>query len=247
MVLFNEKETKKVISTWGRKQQNCLTLTNELAIGGRPHLTVNKFGSTAKAAKEKLKNGLRVALQLLTENSEAQENVRNKDSSVMINRGRIVCLTTFEDDDVVSFIEEFAVILKKELSDMNSTAAGSSTLSSIAQLEVNVVCCFGFMRPKQQMPEELIRQVSHSVNLVVNTVPAGMELSRLAFYIILSRRQFFFCCFRPFFPFFKKWGMQRMKWKCGKQYKNWKEIEVRLRRVISHFVINLNHSMLNKT
>jgi len=178
LVLFNEKETKKVISTWGRKQQNCLTLTNELAIGGRPHLTVNKFGSTAKAAKEKLKNGLRVALQLLTENSEAQENVRNKDSSVMINRGRIVCLTTFEDDDVVSFIEDFAVILKKELSDMNSTAAGSSTLSSIAQLEVNVVCCFGFMRPKQQMPEELIRQVSHSVNLVVNTVPAGMELSR---------------------------------------------------------------------
>ena len=184
LVLFNEKETKKVISTWGRKQQNCLTLTNELASGGRPHLTVNKFGSTAKAAKEKLKNGLRVALQLLTENSEAQENVRNKDSSVMINRGRIVCLTTFEDDDVVSFIEEFAVILKKELSDMNSTAAGSSTLSSIAQLEVNVVCCFGFMRPKQQMPEELIRQVSHSVNLVVSTVPAGMELSRLAFYII---------------------------------------------------------------
>ena len=214
LVLFNEKETKKVISTWGRKQQNCLTLTNELAIGGRPHLTVNKFGSTAKAAKEKLKNGLRVALQLLTENSEAQENVRNKDSSVMINRGRIVCLTTFEDDDVVSFIEDFAVILKKELSDMNSTAAGSSTLSSIAQLEVNVVCCFGFMRPKQQMPEELIRQVSHSVNLVVNTVPAGMELSRLAFYIIPIRGQLGF--FLLLFPFtlliFFKVG-NTIKWK----------------------------------
>ena len=65
LVLFNEKETKKVITTWGRKQQNCLILTNELALGGRPQLTAGKFGSAAKA-KEKLKNGLRVALQLLT-------------------------------------------------------------------------------------------------------------------------------------------------------------------------------------
>jgi len=178
LVLFNEKETKKVISTWGRKHQNCVALANELAMGGRPHLMVNKFGSTTKS-KEKLRKGLQVALQLLTENSEAQESVCKKESSVMINRGRIVCLTTLEDgDDVITFTEEFVAILKKELSDMNSTAAGSPTLSSIAQLEVNVVCCFGFVRPKQQMPEELKRQVSHSVNLVVNTIPAGMELSR---------------------------------------------------------------------
>ena len=39
LVLFNDKETKKVISSWGRKQQNCLTLTNEL---GKPIL-VSKF------------------------------------------------------------------------------------------------------------------------------------------------------------------------------------------------------------
>ena len=105
----------------------------------------------------------------------------------MINRGRIVCLTTLEDgDDVITFTEEFVAILKKELSDMNSKAAGSPTLSSIAQLEVNVVCCFGFVRPKQQMPEELKRQVSHSVNLVVNTIPAGMELSR---WVIMASRE----------------------------------------------------------
>ena len=28
---------------------------------------------------------------------------------------------------------------------------------------------------------------------------------------------------------------------------NWKEIEMRLKNVVSHFVINHNHSMLNKT
>ena len=178
LVLFNEKETKKVISTWGRKQQNCSTLTNELALGGRPQLLVNKFGSAAKP-RDKFKNGVRVALQLLTENSEAQEHVRQKESAMMINRGRIVCLTQ-TDDDLGIFAEEVAAILKKELSEINSTAAGSSMLSSIAQLEVNVVCCYAGLNvsSKQQVSEEISRQISHSVNLVITSVPAGMELSR---------------------------------------------------------------------
>ena len=81
LVLFNEKETKKVISTWGRKQQNCLTLTNELAAGGRPAHTVNKFG-TVLTPTEMFRNGVRTALQLLTENSEAQEHVRQKQGGI---------------------------------------------------------------------------------------------------------------------------------------------------------------------
>ena len=155
-----------------------MTLTNELALGGRPQLNVNKFGSNTKP-KEKLKNGIRVALQLLTENSEAQEYVRQKDSGMMINRGRIVCLT-HTDEDFGIFAEEVAAILKKELSEINSSAAGSSMLSSIAQLEVNVVCCYAGLSvsSKQQISEEISRQISHSVNLVITSVPAGIELSR---------------------------------------------------------------------
>ena len=95
---------------------------------------------------------------------------------MMINRGRIVCLTHLEDKDLSTFTEDFAAILKNELSEMNSTAAGSSILSSIAQLEVNVVCCFGSV--KQQMPQEITKKVSHSVNMVITCVPAGIELSR---------------------------------------------------------------------
>ena len=94
----------------------------------------------------------------------------------MINRGRIVILTQTEEDYGI-FTENISAILKKELSDINSTAASSSMLSSIAQLEVNVVCCYAAFE-KHKMSEEISKQISHSVNLVITAVPAGMELSR---------------------------------------------------------------------
>ena len=52
-----------------------------MAAGGRPTHTVNKFG-TVLTPKEMFRNGVRAALQLLTENSEAQEHVRQKQGGI---------------------------------------------------------------------------------------------------------------------------------------------------------------------
>ena len=137
LVIFNDKETPKtVFPSWDRKFQSSVSLINEMALAGRPELTSNKFGSAAKA-KEKMRNGLRQALEVLSEKTEAQAAEKLKD--VIINRGRIVCFT--QTEDILSFTEEFSVLLQKELSEVNSAAAGSNSLTSIAQLDVNVVSC----------------------------------------------------------------------------------------------------------
>ncbi len=179
LVTFNEKETQTVIKSWERKHQTSLVLANELALAGRPQFTSNKFSSVARA-KEKLRNGIKSALELLTENSEAQEAIQEKDASnVIINRGRIVCLTF--TDDLKSFAEEFVSIVRKELSEVNSNSAGSKASSSIAQLDVNVVCCFSNMNstPKHHhLAEEIIHDVSHTVKCVFSLCPGGVELSK---------------------------------------------------------------------
>ena len=109
LVIFNDKDatTQKVIQDWDRKNQSSATLASELALARRPEISSNKFGN--KLAKEKLRTGIRSALEILTELTEAQKNVQER----IINRGRIVCLTFLED--LKAFTETFNNLIHEEL------------------------------------------------------------------------------------------------------------------------------------
>ena len=61
---------------------------------------------------------------------------------------------------------------------MNSSAASSSTLASIAQLEIDVVCCFSELQGHFSPFEEYSKQLSHLLGYSVSCVPAGVELSK---------------------------------------------------------------------
>lgn len=174
-VVFNEKGTSKVFQSWDRKHQSSNNLANELAHTGRPDLTSNKFGNVAKA-KERLKNGIRVALEILTELTDAQRDVQSKGTSRLINRGRLVCLTFAED--IITFMEDLASVLQLELSDVNSSTAGSNTLATIAQLEIDVVCCYSELKGNNKPMDDSIRQLSRTLSYNVSRVPAGVELSK---------------------------------------------------------------------
>ena len=143
LIIFNDKECKKVFPSWDRKYQSSNSLANEMALAGRPELMSNKFSSAAKA-REKMRNGLRMALEVLCENTEAQESLKKDNGGGMvINRGRIVCFTYAED--ILTFTEDFSSLLQKELSEINSAAASSGTLSSIAQLVRLAIIVFRFV------------------------------------------------------------------------------------------------------
>ena len=175
LIIFNDKECKKVFSSWDRKYQSSSSLASEMASAGRPELLSNKFGSAAKA-REKMRNGLRMALEVLCENTEAQESLKKDDSatSMVINRGRIVCFTYAED--ILTFSEEFSSLLQKELSEINSAAASSGTLSSIAQLEVNVVSCSAVNEIGSK--DEITQQISPAVHFNICRSLAGQGLSK---------------------------------------------------------------------
>ena len=175
MVIFNDKDatTQKVIQDWDRKNQSSSTLASELALARRPEISSNKFGN--KLAKEKLRLGIRSALEILTELTEAQKNVQDR----LINRGRIVCLTFLED--LKAFTETFNNLIHEELQQVNSLAASSNTLANIAQLEIDVVCCFSELRgshPHFSPFDDYAKQLNHLLNYSVSCVPAGVELSK---------------------------------------------------------------------
>ena len=174
LALFNEKETTKFFPSWDRKHQTSSSLAGDLAkLAGRPPMTSNKFGGATKA-KEKMRNGVRGALELLTEMSEAQIHVKNKDTSSLTNSGRIVCIT--HGEDLSTFVDDFMPILHRELIDVNSSAASSAQLSTISRLEVQVVCATS----QKHLPlEEVKKKVSHSIDLTITRVTGGIELSKL--------------------------------------------------------------------
>lgn len=178
IALFNERECTKFFPSWDRKHQTAVSLANDLAkMAGRPPMTSNKFGGAGKL-REKLRRGVRAALELLIENSEAQEYVKKKDASLLVNAGRIVCITHAED--LQAFTEDFTSILEHEMIEINPNAASASNLSSLSKIDVHVVCCYSNLATPNQIPlEEIKRQVSHSINFVVTKVPGGMELSKL--------------------------------------------------------------------
>ena len=63
----------------------------------------------------------------------------------------------------------------------NSLAASSNTLASIAQLEIDVVCCFSELRgihPHFSPFDDYTKQLNHLLNYSVSCVPAGVELSK---------------------------------------------------------------------
>ena len=177
LVIFNDKEIPKtVFPSWDRKFQSSVSLINEMALAGRPELTSNKFGSAAKA-KEKMRNGLRQALEVLSEKTEAQAAEKLKD--VIINRGRIVCFT--QTEDILSFTEEFSALLQKELSEVNSAAAGSNSLTSIAQLDVNVISITSNSASDvlDLASDEIAQQLSPAISYNISRSIAGQaDLSR---------------------------------------------------------------------
>ena len=64
---------------------------------------------------------------------------------------------------------------------VNSLAASSNTLASIAQLEIDVVCCFSELRgihPHFSPFDDYTKQLNHLLNYSVSCVPAGVELSK---------------------------------------------------------------------
>lgn len=161
LIIFNDKETKTVFPSWDRKFQSSASLSNEMALAGRPELTSNKFGSAAKA-KEKMRNGIRRALEVLCEETEAQAKLKKEDkSSLMMNRGRIVCFT--QTEDISAFTEEFSVLLQKELSEINSEAARNKLLSSIAQLDVNVVSVGASTAKGDEITKQLSPSISYNI------------------------------------------------------------------------------------
>lgn len=69
-------------------------------------------------------HGLRVAIEALTECSETQQTKRSENPSKLLNRGRVICITSARDNINMKSLEN---IFLNQLTQQNKIAAGSDT------------------------------------------------------------------------------------------------------------------------
>jgi hypothetical protein len=187
-VVCNERETNKVLNTWNREQQSAANLANGFALAGRPESHLRSTNSS-KGRTDPLRNGIRKALEILSETTEAQQKVQGSDDAAvrLVNRGRIVCLTHAEDP--TRFTDDLLLTLQKELAEVNSAAATSVSLASISHVEVDVVCCFSDLRGHPTIStaaaEMTARQLSPTISYTSCSVLAGGELSKKLLWMAL--------------------------------------------------------------
>ncbi|XP_014479758.1 PREDICTED: protein asunder homolog isoform X2 [Dinoponera quadriceps] len=150
-----------VLNSWSPSQQNLNHIMNGTAILGVP-TKVPEPGEDYSVV-----HGLRVAIGTLTECSEIQHEKRtslNENANNLVNRGRVICITSARDDSNMKSLEN---IFLNELAQENKTA-----LASDRNIEPQVT---------SQGP----REVSPLLTVEVHSIKASALYSKLS-HLILS-------------------------------------------------------------
>ena len=138
------------LSSWDKKDQSTASISAGLAGVGRPEEQPppsRRGGNTADGhSTEGILAGLRKALESLCQVTEAQQRSSAKAKasngsappSSLVNRGRIVCITSVPDD---RRLHALLVGCNEELAAANETAANTDGLAPISLLSLDVVHC----------------------------------------------------------------------------------------------------------
>lgn len=133
-VVSEAKGNCSVINRWSATEQSTGFVSARLAKSGRPEPE-----SRMKMAQSKgydISRGIETGFKVLSESTEAQLDCQ---SSMMMNKGRLVVLSHFRDNE---HLQEVLENLKTDFGEINQVASSSEVVSVISQVEVHVVHCY---------------------------------------------------------------------------------------------------------
>ncbi|XP_014479751.1 PREDICTED: protein asunder homolog isoform X1 [Dinoponera quadriceps] len=167
-----------VLNSWSPSQQNLNHIMNGTAILGVP-TKVPEPGEDYSVV-----HGLRVAIGTLTECSEIQHEKRtslNENANNLVNRGRVICITSARDDSNMKSLEN---IFLNELAQENKTALASDRLVPIDYCHLVILNIFP-SNIEPQVTSQGPREVSPLLTVEVHSIKASALYSKLS-HLILS-------------------------------------------------------------
>lgn len=191
VVSGSESSSVTPLTTWAGPDQSSAALSSRLANIGRPESSYGGRRNREAGSTKGILAGLRKALESLCEITEAQRKVRartaeGKDGPTLVNRGRIVCITSIVDDRrlhalLMAFNEEFTAI--------NQLASSSDTMIPISQLSLDIVHCHpgdGCIVTPTSSPQQ---PFGHALEYQVFSVDAGKGLAKKLLSMVLAHYQ----------------------------------------------------------
>ncbi|XP_008544996.1 integrator complex subunit 13 [Microplitis demolitor] len=167
-----------ILNTWSPTQQNLSHIMNGMAIIGIPPR------NHQPGVDYSVIHGLRVAIEALTECSEVQHSIRtslNENDNKLLNRGRIVCITSARDDINMKSLEN---IFLNQLAQQNKVAMGSDHLMPIHHCHLVILNIFP-INIESQVTNQNPRELSPLLTMEVHSMKATALHSKLS-HLILS-------------------------------------------------------------
>ncbi|KMQ90411.1 protein asunder-like protein [Lasius niger] len=167
-----------VLNSWSPLQQNLNHIMNGTAILGVPTKTPDPGEDYSVI------HGLRVAIETLNECSEIQHEKRtslNENTSKLVNRGRVICITSARDNSNMKSLEN---IFLNELAQENKTALASDHLIPIDYCHLVILNIYP-NNIESQVTSQGPREISPLLTVEVHSIKASALHSKLS-HLILS-------------------------------------------------------------
>ncbi|XP_071645101.1 integrator complex subunit 13 [Temnothorax longispinosus] len=167
-----------MLNSWSPLQQNLNHIMNGTAILGVPTKTPEPGEDNSVI------HGLRVAIENLNECSEIQHEKRtslNENTSKLINRGRVICITSARDNSNMKSLEN---IFLSQLVQENKKALASDNLVSVDYCHLVILNIYP-NNIESQVTSQGPREVSPFLTVEVHSIKASALHSKLS-HLILS-------------------------------------------------------------
>lgn len=167
-----------VLNSWSPLQQNLNHIMNGTAILGVPTKTPEPGEDYSVI------HGLRVAIETLNECSEIQHEKRtslNENTNKLINRGRVICITSARDNSNMKNLEN---IFLNELAQENKNALASDHLIPVDYCHLVILNIYP-NNIESQVTSQGPREVSPFLTVEVHSIKASALHSKLS-HLILS-------------------------------------------------------------
>ncbi|XP_075231571.1 integrator complex subunit 13 asun [Lycorma delicatula] len=168
------------LNTWSQQQQNLNFLLNALSLIGVPP-------SPTRPADYSVVHGLQAAVQALCEASELQHEKRNslnENASKVLNRCRVICITSARDNASIKSVED---IFLSELIQVNKIAAASDHLIPVHHCHLVIINVHpNNMENVAVTPQPLRELSSKLVSSEVHCAKAGGQIASKLTHLILA-------------------------------------------------------------
>ncbi|PSN39663.1 Protein asunder [Blattella germanica] len=170
--------TAHLLNTWSPQQQNLSHVLNSLSTMGIPP-------RTHQMVEYSVIHGLRAAIEALCECSEIQHEKRTsltENASKVLNRCRVICLTSARDNSSMKSLEE---IFQNVLLQQNKIAAGSDHLITVHHCHLVIINVYP-NNAESQVTGHPPRDLSAILTTEVHSVKAGGQIAAKLSNLILN-------------------------------------------------------------